>query len=410
MWYKEVVKYIKPKNLKIKTKRDLMSTAIQTLKRNAYGFAALLFLGAAMAPAILAPRFASAAQVTERSIEMSSSQKSATGVSYKINFTIPSTYSIKGLVIDFSPVSPIPGQANPTLPTSMVLGNTVSAISGLTGAPANWTVTATDTTAIRVTNAAGGSVTAGPVSLTVSGFTNPNLAEPNNTFYARIFTYTSDTAPNSYTSTVPGAVTDSGGVALAVTNSVDVKATVQESLKFCVSKTAPHFNCGGGIATPEVILGTGSPAVLDEANIYTGDAWFQMSTNAGIGAKVNMKGANGTLTSGANTIAAKGAMSLMSAGIEAFGLKVANGIDPTLGTPTPTSGTLTAAPYYATATPNWYALNSTNISSAFGDTIASATGPIQNKNSQITFAATASAVTKPGVYTGAYSLIAIPSY
>ncbi len=390
-----------------------MSTAIQTLKRNAYGFAALLFLGAAMAPAILAPRFASAAQITTRNIEMSSSQKSATSVSYKVNFTIPSSYNIRGVVIDFSPSSPIPGQANPSLPTTMALGNSVTAISGLTGVAGDWTVATTDTTAIRVTNAAGGSVAAGPVSLTISGFTNPNLAEPNNTFYARIFTYTTDTAAAGYTSSNPSAVgapTDNGGVALAVTDSINVSATVQESLKFCVSKTAPHFNCGGGISTPSVVLGTGSPVVLDEANIYTGDAWFQLSTNAGNGAKINARGANGTLTSGSNTIAAKGAMSLMTAGTEAFGFKVADGIDPTLGTSSPTSGSLVADPYYATATPNWYALDASAISSAFGDTVASTAGPIQNKNSQLTFAATASAVTKPGVYTGVYSLIAVPSY
>ncbi len=390
-----------------------MSTAIQTLKRNAYGFAALLFLGAAMAPAILAPRFVSAAQVTSRSIKMSSSAPSATGVTYEATFTPPTAGTIQGIVIDFSPSSPIPAQGNPSLPAGMVLGTSSPTVTGISGG-GSWTAAVTDTTAVRVTHGTGGTAS-GAVTVSLAGFTNPS--DDNKTFYARIFTYDTSAKAAGYTSTNPanvGAPIDSGGVALSTATPINVSATVQESLRFCVYGSAPAYNCVAPVSpnrvAPSLVLGNGgTPNVLDESAVYTDSAWFQISTNAANGAVVNIKSAQTSLTSGGSTIApVGGALANIVAGQENFGLRAVNGVNPTVGTGT-NSGTLTAVPKYNSTTQ--YALDSTTITGAFGDTIANTnSAPLLNKNMQITFGATASGTTKPGVYTAVYNLIAAPNY
>lgn len=71
-------------------------------------------------------------------------------------------------------------------------------------------------------------------------------------------------------------------------------------------------------------------------------------------------------------------------------------------------GTVTAAAAYGHAAN--YNMRAAEVTSTYGDTIASATGPLSNINVPLTFAATASNTTPAGIYTANISLVASSSY
>jgi hypothetical protein len=380
-----------------------MQTIIQAIQRSTYAFAVFAIAFAAVLPALLAPLNASAAQITTRSVKMSSSATSAASVTYEINFTTATTGVIQAVVVDFCEESPILGNATCTIPTGMTVGTTVASQTGLTAG--TWTgSTIQSGKTLVVSNGSGASVASGQaVSMTVGGFTNKSTA---GTFYARIFTFSTTVGANAYTSGTPGTHIDSGGVALATTNAIGITATVQETLSFCVSAAAPGNGCTGTTA-PTIILGNGgSPSILDTAAVYTSTVYHQLSTNAQGATIVRIKGSS-ALTSGSNTIAPTATSTTpftITAGTAAFGARSSVGTGGT-GTVTP------QAPYNNGAQ---YGLDTTtsndNVTSTYGDTLASATGPILNVNSPLVFGATAGAATPAGIYTASYSLIATSSY
>ncbi len=380
-----------------------MSTALYTLKRNAYGVVALLFLLAAMLPAILLPKLASAAQVTERSITMSSSVPSASA-SYQIKFTVATTGVIQGVVVDFCNESPIVDSSTCTLPGGMTVGTSVGTPTNLSG---SWSgALANSNRSLVITNGSGGSVSSSTeVTIPVSGFTNPS-AEGN--FYARILTFAVAGEAGSHTVGSLTNSTDAGGVALSTAKEIGVTATVQETLVFCVSKDAPAPNCAG-TSPPSIVLGTGTPVILDGAAVYDDTVFYQVSTNAFNTTQVRMKGASAALVSGSNTIpaiaGATGTAQSMDIGnannVAAFGMRSNSSLQ------TGEGDVDLIAPYNnATSFGN----NPTNITSTYGDIISQITGAALNKNIPLNFGATASPLTPAGVYTASFTLIASPSY
>ncbi len=378
-----------------------MSTVPQIIKRNAYAFAAGLFLLAATVPSIVVPRLASAAQITERSIKMSSSAASASSQTYQIQFDTATTSAIEGVVVDFCSDTPILS-ASCSFPSGMTVGSTYGSQTGLDGTHGTWSASLINSNhSVLVENtAASDSITSGTtVTVTVSGFTNPSSV---GTFYARIVTYVDADVADDYVSATPGTHIDDGGVALSTTATVNVSATVQETLTFCVSGTVPGAGCSAPSA-PSITLGdTGPPVVLDTNDVYSDDINFQLSTNAANGAIVRMKGASANLTSGSNTIPAVGSgvsatPVTISAGTAAFGMRLADA-----------DGVLADAAYDATG--NDFNMVAADITSTYGDEIASVSAPVSNADVPVYFGATASATTPAGVYTAAFSLIATSTY
>lgn len=338
-----------------------------------------------------------AAHATSNSIQMSTSAPSATSATYTIKFTTATTSNIQGVVIDFCSNSPILGTSC-TAPSGMTVGSTIGTIVGLN--PTSGWAGAVSGGKLTLTNASGASVTSGTaVTIPISGFTNPSTT---GTFYARIVTYATNTAANAYTSASPGTHVDDSGVALSTTTSIQVSATVAESLTFCVSAAAPGNGCTS-TTTPSIELGHGTPVILDTSAVDTATVYFQLSTNASGATAVNMKGSSANLTSGSNTIPATGATAAtITAGTAAFGMRSSGG---TGGT-----GTVTAtAPYNSGSQ---YGMDDTGsgVTATYGDQIASASGAILNVNTPLVFAATAGATTPAGIYTASYSLIATSSY
>lgn len=356
--------------------------------RVVYGVTALSLAVAALVPALRGD--ANAALVTSRSVQISSSKPGDTGVSYLFTFTAPT--AAQSMVIDFCGDTPIIGASCDTttststgLPGFTAAGGTFTNGSGMSG----WSLTATQFN-LKLNGAA---TSAGAtLSFTIGGITNTTTAK---SFYARIYTYANNTYGTYASAASPGNYQDYGGVALSTAAVINVTARVMESLSFCVY----NATCGDD---PSVTIGHGSPTkVIDASAVDTAAVNFSLSTNAQSGAIVRLKG--DTLKSGSNSLLAAGATATtISNGdtVHQFGVRVS------------TAGSMTAqAPYNGGA--GSYGLDTssgTNITSLYGQPIASIAAPVNASISTLTFAATASNTTAAGIYTAAEQLIATGTF
>jgi hypothetical protein len=409
------------------------------------------------------PGQANAAQVAERSIQLSdaslsggsitSGVGSGTNVTYQVTFTPVS--DAEYIVIDFCITTPIIGDVC-TAPTGMGAATGMSNVSG-TAAGTGWALTASASQA-RLTSGGSNDIIGGVEQVfRLTGITNPSTVDAvdageTGTFYARIYTFADSTDYATYTNAgTPGDFTDYGGIALSLNQLITITARVQEQLTFCVTSadfstwtTTGGCNDGTVIANPPALtLGLGTPtAVLDPSRVDTDNAYTQLSTNATNGAVINMRNSNltcGGLSADNGTtcaIPAIGTNAAMTAGTAAFGLFVS---DSTLGhdgnvsniigtgtiTPTtayndgvnetapnlhygmPASSTPSTAPNTSPLPPSSY---SGEVNSLFGSTIAYTTAPTYRVNNTLTFAATSALTTPAGIYTANLSLIATGTF
>jgi len=378
-------------------------------------FTTVVMLAAAVVPA-LSPVLVSAAQVTNRSITLSSAKPSDTGVTYKVDFD-PSSTTTSGnaaVLIEFCKNSPLIGDAC-TAP------NSPFSLSSAT-APSGWTKDASSTShAILLT---GGTLTASTSpALEIAGVTNP----PAGALYARIVTYDTDASGLNQTpgisSETPGDHVDDGGVAMYITDNINVDAAVLESLTFCVSGgVAPGANCDtdpgnvSGITAPSLTLGedTAGTLALVPGTISTGTVYTQLSTNAVHGAVVNIKSANacGGLkrAESASTVcdipAANTALTDTVAGI---GVQVGDA-DGTTNSITGATGKLepyTGGNYDTSSYILGYTGANTGVASTYGDPILDTNDTTANNmNNTLKFGAGITNQTPAGRYSNQYSLIA----
>jgi hypothetical protein len=380
-----------------------MHNRLLALKRYAYLTISLVFGATATGLVFLTSTANAAGQVQNRSIEMSSSVPSATGVTYLISFKAATTTTIGGIAVDICNDTPIVGSttcvyptgfswgsATPTIASGTVDYNSASPYSGGTasavwgfpeafvgGGGANYqTLFACDATAANCTGTTSTiSVTSGQyIYFTVTGVTNPSTA--NTPFYARIVTFdtvadlisattgylpTADRTSTTRPATFTGEV-DYGGVALSTANTVSITATVMEQLTFCDSGpngggTNPITSyCAGTLTTPSITIGNGgTPSVLSFTADYGGYIFTQATTNASHGIVVNMK-KTGTQTCGglssdgstcgipasSGTSSGQPTPAVITAGTAGIGLCVQPGTGVTATSPY--SGTCTGVP------------------------------------------------------------------
>lgn len=367
-------------------------------------FAAGMLLVATFVPVVM-PSLVSAAQVTERSIALSSSSKAATGVNYTINFT--AIEAADAFVVDFCENSPIVGQAC-TAPAGFDVGTPTSSSTGVTGVAE--VADASPNNTLRVTKEIAADE---DVSVVVAGITNPSSAGP---LYARIVTYDTETHANAYTSTNLGTGNvDDGGVAISITDTVGVSGAVLETLTFCVADEAITANCGnaGSSTAPVIKIGEtiGSTVALDAGVVSSGNIFTQISTNAVNGAVVRLK--SNTACGGLKRVEATTcdiAPALtggVAAGQARFGVRAVA----TANTGTNPNGifqVVDGSNYNdSTYALNYLADNSSGITSAFGDPFLDTDGaPANGKNMQLTFGASISNSTPAGLYSTDLSMIA----
>jgi hypothetical protein len=427
-----------------------MTTKPLELKRGAYGLVAAV-LTVVVAAAGLLPGYASAAQMTTRSIKVSDSSKSGgaitsgvgsgTNVAAVVGFTVSNTATnIGGIVIDFCSNSPIIGDAC-TAPVGFNVNRSSTALSGQTNI-SGFAVNTTDTQDNRIildngTPAAPGGAA---VSFTLgdgstNGFTNPTANGP---LYARIYTYTTGAAADAHDSDAPTGYTDFGGIALSIQDYVNITARVQETITFCASAddisgagVNPALVDCGDATVPAVVIGHGGPPAILEANaVDNATVYTQMSTNATSGAVVRMRAtntcANGGLSSTGGAVCNIPGINTgttpapMVAGTAGFGLFVSASTT-TTGVPT-SSGTIDPdASYHNPAhvtegvTPDlYYGMDTStagdNVMTTYGDTVMACTGPVSQVNNHLVFGATASLTTQAGIYTGNEVLIATGTF
>lgn len=205
----------------------------------------LLLAGTALLP-LWAPKEVNAAQITNRSVSISSGQPGATNVTYTFTFTLPSTSAVQGLkfIACNIAVSTYPGNTGScAAPTGFAAAGGGFANVAF-GSQSSWqgaTNFAVDTTGANdcvpsganhnIICATRSDVTAQTAtSRTISFTTIKNPTATNYAFYIGIYTYSTAnyTAPQ----------TDFGATASAVTQALTTNAAVAEILNFCVGSTA----------------------------------------------------------------------------------------------------------------------------------------------------------------------------
>jgi hypothetical protein len=415
-------------------------------RANAFVTAAVIAT-ASLLPALLLTSGASGAQLDNRSIDLSATQTSegsgrdggdafGQDVTYSVSFELGSTHTnIEGIVVDFCSNSPITGLAC-TAPTGFNTNFAGLALANQVGI-SGFAIDTTNSTANRVilTSATGNNLAA---AATVSfdlgstgasdGITNPTVP---GSFYGRILTYTTDTVAQAYTSVSPGAFLDDGGIAMSVANELTITARVQEVLEFCIGTDADSTLANADTDSCSLVAGTDLDlGVVDSNSIaktstidVPNDGVALIRTNALNGAVVYYKAEQ---NAGSGQLKIAGAtcsgvsladacfnstgttQTAIVAGTELFGMTLRD-LNTTSG------GATTALSCNAdydgdgscgTGAVTGYAWDD---SGSF-DTIASASGPVDDEKVSIEFAATASPTTPTGLYTVTANFVATSTF
>jgi hypothetical protein len=275
--------------------------------------ATLMVLG----PVFVLSQTASAAQVTTRSVTISTSIPSATA-NYVIAFNPNSTTQIESYQIQAC----LTALGSCTAPTGLNISAGTPTNSGFQGATAftKDTTSTTGTYACNTTNILCGhrtdvtaQTTATQHVITDTGVTNPSGADcstVNCTFFLRIYTY-SDVG---YLTQV-----DYGTTAASTTQTLSVNAAIQEQLAFCIGATT--INDGttapgacSGISGTSVNLGTLSNTAVSVSPVpliaYNGNGdngIAQLSTNASNGASISYSSIQQSGTNHLGTLRVAGA-------------------------------------------------------------------------------------------------------
>jgi len=380
-------------------------TSFRILNQRSRSVGALFAVLASTVASAVVPGIVAAAQITERSIELSSSSKGATSVTYEVKFT--PVAGAGAFVVDFCENSPLIG-ATCDAPGGFSATSAASATSGftsVTGSASKFKVVGTMTAGV-------------PVDVEVTGITNPSAAGP---LYARILTYADSTAADGYVDgDTIGSPVDRGGAALSITDTVSVSAAVLESMIFCVAggSAAITDNCADASThAPVLALGedTGGVKALTSSAVSTGDIYTQLSTNAVHGAVVRLKSSatscGGMLLAGGdvgNCFIGPALTGGVAANQAKFGVKVAALTDGANG-----NGTFQATNSYndTTYVMNYTAGNTAGVTSTYGDDFLNTNGgPVNNKNMKLTFGASITNQTPAGKYSADMSLIATGTF
>lgn len=375
-----------------------------------------IFYGVAifiMAIALVLPAIASAAQVTSRSVALSSSSADADDVTYTVNFT--PVRSAGAFVVDFCANTPLIGQACTPAEGFSAAGAATSA--------AGFTVASATDDRVVVT----GAMTAAPVTVELTGIDNPTAA---GTLYARIVTFVDGAAATASTATEPTGAIDEGAVAIAITDSIGVSGVVLETLTFCVSGEVINADCASTTA-PTVALGDIVPGdeqftVMTPGQLEQGSVYTQVTTNAVNGVIVRLKSnaaqCGGLIRAGdaAGQCHIKPAdAETTGIGVDAannlalFGVKTASAASTSAPGAQNPNGTLVPAGIYGETNyrMNYVDGDATGVTSTFGDTFMGTSGkPASNQNMQLDFAATVSNNTPAGAYSADISLIAVGTF
>jgi len=399
---------------------DIMTSLKNANRRVGSVFAVAALVLATVTPGLI-PAFASAAQLSERSVELSNSSKGMDNVDYTLKFT-PSA-AAAAVVLEFCSNTPLIETAC-TPPAGLDAVTNVSA-SGFTDAATTYASTNSTKNAVVLT----GGITAAATTIELKGVNNPDTV---GALYVRMVTYDTEAHALAYESDdlKDGAV-DQGSAAISITDSVGVSGAVLETMTFCVSGALINGDsCTAvdgsqnpvALTAPTVQLGepNGDIIALSADAVSSGSIYSQISTNAAGGAVVNLrssaKGCGGLLLAGESDVEKACNIAPTTTGITKgnalFGVTVDTATDPNSGANSDGSFNAVgfgASPFYL---PSTYKINyvdgdASGVTGPYGDPLLDTAGaPVNNKNAKITFGASIANNTPAGRYSADFSLIA----
>jgi hypothetical protein len=333
---------------------------------------------AALLLATLAPLPTQAAQITARKLTLSTSSASAGAtVTYTFNFTVPSATVLASWEAQICTTA----SGTCTMPTGFVNSTSISQPTNL-GDASGWTGNNATAGSLRMSKSGNVAAPTGSQTVVFSNVTNPTTA--NQSFYARITTYTG--------STWTGAV-DTGVVAASTAGQIQLSGTMDESLVFCAGTSITGTNCGT-IAGTTVNFGTFSPS-----STSSGTSVMAASTNGTSGYSITVNGA--TLTSGGNTITALATQTAAAVGTEQFGLNLRDNATPNVGTNPSGSGTGTYAANYGTVDQYRFVT---------GDSVASVGAATDANTFTASYIVNVGGATEAGTYTATMTYICTATF
>jgi len=321
---------------------------------------------------------AEAAQITSRSLQLSSNMAGDHNVTYNVGFSIATAGSIQSIAIEFcgnsaliedSCVAPYGFDA---LNTHLINS---TGISGFIVSPSS------TVNKIVLTHAPSGPVSAGPVGFEFDNIVNPTDPE---SYYTKISTYTSTDAT--------GSPVDFGALAFSINKTFDVSVEVPPYLLFCQGVSVDGYDCS--TAQGDLLnLGQLSDQVPSVAQ-----SQIVAATNASSGYNISMGG--GTMTSGNNTLPPMSGTA-SAVGTSQFGINLRTNTNPDIGIDPegPGSGTVTAG--YSLA--NRFRFNN-------GDVIATAAGAQDYKKYTISYLVNVAKDQAPGVYSTTLTYICLANF
>jgi len=387
-------------------------------KLSLVGLAALLGL-AGVLPALIfdSSQVFAGAQVQSRSIKMSSSTPSATGVTYTVTFTPQTNETHPDVVVDFCSNDPLIGDTCTATAGTDTPNFTSAAIS-----TSGWTLaTEGSDRGVYLTTTTNSFTASTPVTLTITNVTNPSNSGSSGSFYGRILDYATG-GGSGYTATVPGTYVDWGGVALSTAQNITVQAKVFETLSFCVY----NGTCGTQAALD---LGAASTGALSTGTAYVNSgASYSIATNAYHGVAVTMTGqtlcnqstlnfTNCPTGASANTISAIGTTALISSvGTSQFGMCAYNGGNASITVASAYNDTvnhcngITTGSYSGSSLFGFDDSNTTGTNSASGSEVMSSSGALNTTTGNFTFLGNITATTTAGIYNSNLNLVATGTF
>ena len=403
-----------------------MTAFINLVRRTSRLTVALVMAAISASSLLVFAHDAGAAQITSRSLRLSSSANGNVAVGnpgeggngskarHTFTFTEGTTGASVGSIEFLYCTTPLPGTTC-TAPTGLD-ASTVTTVAGTTAG--EWTIGTSTASRFRLTRAGG----AGTITDTQNlAFGNGNTGTDyvknpttdNEDFFVRITTF-SDTG---FTTAV-----DQGTVANSTAEQIEVTAKVQETLNFSVGTTATTANITCDPLTGSALaLGDGE-GVLSFQQSYDAHSYFRVSTNANVGTAIYYSG--DTLKYGSESIDATDAVTPEASnyGEEQFGLAINSDQGPGGGGTADqyTFNSLVAqAPY-----DNGDGTITDGGSATFAYDVTSLTTPkmIADSSSQpvnktitcdtgaVRYLGNISTTTAPGVYTTTLTYIAAPTY
>lgn len=272
----------------------------------------------AVAQAVM-PLSVNAAQITERSLELKTSDDGLTGgstpggtVNHLYTFTLPSASPIGSIQFQYCTTPADVGAQTCIAPTG--LDSTTSTLGSSTGVT-GLSMAHTSANTFYLTRSPGGTVTPAANTVVTAMIKDvKNSSAMNETFFVRISSYASFDAT--------GTAVDLGSVAASTADPILLSGVMPESLVFCTGETV-----GLDLATNTVPdCSTATPGTIQFDQLFsptdTAVSASQMaaSTNAGFGYAITVNGP--TLTSGSNTITNMATAGIGVRGTSQFGLNL----------------------------------------------------------------------------------------